>query len=58
MYYPHVPYPSSLARQAQLPGLLACEGHSYKLQLQDELFGVELSCPTSQLQQSYSEFQL
>lgn len=58
MYKSHVSNTGSLARQGQLQGVLEGQGDDNKLQLQDELFTVELSCPTSQLRQSDSNFQL
>ena len=47
MYFPHVPDQSPLACEAQLQGLLESESHYHKLQLPQELFRLELSCPAS-----------
>ena len=49
MHQPYVSYPSPLACQTQLQGVLEGEDHNHKFQLQNELHTMESCCATPQL---------
>lgn len=57
MHTPHVPGPCTLAREAQLQGLLARQDCNHKLQLSDKLHALVSRGPASQPKQRDPSFQ-